>query len=135
MAVKSVRVEARSEGASLSRVHNDRGQSVDGVFSPQAEGFTPLELQAAALAACIDASVRIAARQEKIATLGELSVAVVANKAEDLPSRLGAFAVTVSFGDPLDDALKARLVAAAEDICTISNTLRAGDIAVHATHI
>jgi uncharacterized OsmC-like protein len=132
MAVKSVRVKAHSSSASLSSVQNDRGRSVDAVFSPRADGFTPLELQAAALAACIDASVRLAARQEGAGSIGGLEVEVIASKAEDLPSRLDDFEVIVTFNDPLDGDAKNRLVEAAEAICTISNTLRSGEAKVHA---
>lgn len=134
LAVKSVKVHARSETAALSRVSNDRGKTIDAVFSPKADGFTPLEIQAAALAACIDASVRIAARQAGIGPLGALDVEVEAIKAEDAPSRLGRFEISVHFGDPLDEEAKVRLVEAAEDICTISNTLRAGDTVVVGRH-
>lgn len=130
MAVKSVKVHARSETAALSRVSNDRGKTIDAVFSPNADGFTPLEIQAAALAACIDASVRIAARQAGIGPLGALDVEVEAIKAEDEPSRLGRFEASVTFSDPLDTDVQDRLIHAAEDICTISNTLRAGDTVV-----
>lgn len=135
MAVKSVRVHARSDTAALSRVSNGRGQTIDAVFSPRAEGFTPLEIQAAALAACIDASIRIAARQAELQPLGGLDIEVEAIKAEDAPSRLERFEISVDFADPLEDDVKARLVTAAEDICTISNTLRAGDTIVHGRHL
>lgn len=134
MAVTSVKVRARSENAALSQVSNDRGRTIDAVFSTRADGFTPLEIQAAALAACIDASVRIAARRDEIGALGALEVAVEAIKAADAPSRLGRFEVVVTFADPLDEAVKTRLVEAAEEICTISNTLRAGDAIIAGSH-
>lgn len=126
MAVTSVKVRAQSESAALSRVSNDRGQALDGVFSGRAKGFTPLELQAAALAACLDASLRIAARRAGLDGLGGLAVEVEAIKAGDAPSRLGQFRFSVQFDDALDARTRAELIAAAEDICTISNTLRAG---------
>ncbi|TKT83001.1 OsmC family protein [Aquamicrobium sp. LC103] len=130
MAVKSARVFAHSATAAACRISNDRDQVIDAVFSPKADGFTPLEIQAAALAACIAASVRIAARAANLGQLGEIDVTVDAIKAEDEPSRLGRFEVAVHFGDALDDATQDRLVEAAEDICTISNTLRAGDTVI-----
>lgn len=132
MATLSVTVHAQSDAAALSRIDNARGQSLDAVFSMRAAGFTPLELQAAALAACIDASIRIAARQQGLASLGHLDVTVEATKAEDAPSRLGRFEVAVRFADQIAPDMQARLVRAAEDICTISNTLRAGDAVVTA---
>lgn len=130
MAVRSASVSARSATAASCVVTNDRNQVIEAVFSPRAEGFTPLEIQAAALAACIAASVRIAARAADVGALGQIDVDVEAIKAEDEPSRLGRFEVIVHFSDPLDDAVRRRLVDAAEDICTISNTLRAQDTVV-----
>lgn len=130
MAVKSAKVRAHSATAALCTVTNDRDKVIEAVFSPKADGFTPLEIQAAALAACIAASVRIAARAMELGPLGEIDVEVEAIKAEDEPSRLGRFDVSVAFADPLDDAVQDRLIEAAEDICTISNTLRAGDTIV-----
>ena len=130
MAVRSASVSARSATAASCVVTNDRNQVIEAVFSPRAEGFTPLEIQAAALAACIAASVRIAARAADIGALGQIDVDVEAIKAEEEPSRLGRFEVVVHFSDPLDEAVRHRLVEAAEDICTISNTLRAADTVV-----
>ena len=130
MAVKSARIWARSATAASCTVTNDRDQAIQAVFSPRAEGFTPLEIQAAALGACIAASVRIAARAADIGALGQIDVEVEAIKAEDEPSRLGRFEIVVHFSDPLDAAVQNRLIEAAEDICTISNTLRAGDTLV-----
>lgn len=134
MAVKSAKVHARSETAALCRVGNDRGQTIDAVFSASALGFTPLEIQAAALAACIAASIRIAAREAGMGPLAAVDVDVEAVKAEEGPSRLASFRCTVHFEDDLDDGTKARLVEAAEHICTISNTLRAGDTVIASAH-
>jgi uncharacterized OsmC-like protein len=130
VAVKSARVRAHSASAALCTVSNDRGRIIEAVFSPKADGFTPLEIQGAALAACIAASIRIAARAMDFGQLGDIDVEVEAIKAEDEPSRLGRFEVVVQFSDPLDGDVQDRLVEAAEDICTISNTLRAGDTLV-----
>jgi len=134
MAVKSAKVHAHSATAALCTVANDRGKVIEAVFSPHAQGFTPLEIQASALAACIAASLRIAARNMQIGALGDIDVEVEAIKAEDEPSRLGTFQVLVRFGDALDDEVKDRLVEAAEHICTISNTLRAGDTVIVGRH-
>jgi uncharacterized OsmC-like protein len=127
MAVKSVKVHATSRTAAQCTIANDRNLTIEAVFSPSAPGFTPLEIQASALAACIASSLRIAARNTGVGSLGAIDVDVEATKAPDEPSRLGAFHAIVRFGDALDDATKHRLVEAAEHICTISNTLRAGD--------
>lgn len=135
MVVKSAKVHARSETAALCKVDNDRGQVIDAVFSASAQGFTPLEIQAAALAACIAASIRIAARDLHVGPLSAIDVEVEAVKAENAPSRLGSFHCIVGFSDDLDEDIKHRLVEAAEQICTISNTLRAGDTVIASSHL
>lgn len=127
MAVTSVKVHAKSPTAAHCTVANDRNRTIEAVFSPSAPGFTPLEIQGAALAACIASSVRIAARNLGVGALGQVDVEVEATKVADAPSRLGSFHAIVRFGDALDAEVKLRLVEAAEHICTISNTLRAGD--------
>ena len=66
--------------------------------------------------------------------MGSIDVEVEAFKAEDPPSRLKTFQAEVRFHDALDDAVKTQLVMAAEHICTISNTLRAGDTVILASH-
>ena len=130
MAVKSARIWARSATAASCTVTNDRDQAIQAVFSPRSEGFTPLELQAAALVACIAASVLISAPPADIRVLRQIDGEVEAIKAEDEPSRLGRFEIVVHVADPLDDAVQNRLIEAAEDSCTISNTLSAGDTLV-----
>ena len=130
MTTSTIKVHSRSENATLSRVGNDRGAVMDVVFSSRAKGFTPLEVQAASLAACMDVSLRIAAQRAWLDRLGALTVSVAANKAEDAPSRLALFEISVQFDDPLDPALQASLAAEAEKICTISNTLHADDVVI-----
>lgn len=132
MAVRSVSAHGHSDTGTGAAIDNGRGAVLSSVFSPIAKGFSPIELLAASLAACMDASVRIAARREGISPLGALDVAVIATKAEGAPSRLQRFDVTVTFANDIAPEIKARLVAAAEDICTVSNTLRAADNEVRA---
>lgn len=130
MALKSVSVRATHASPSALQIHNVRGQSLEVALSPSAPGFSPLELQASALAACVAMSVRIAARQAGQPLLGRVDVAVTATKAADEPSRLGSFDVVVEIVDELPLSVSAALVAAAEDICTISNTLRSLDVRI-----
>lgn len=130
MAVTSVSVDARYTHTTSLQVHNPRGQSVDVALSPSAPGFTPLELQASALAACVAMSVRIAAQKAGTPLRAEVDVRVTATKADDLPSRLGSFEVVVAIADPLPPEAKQALVAAAEALCTISNTLHSGDVRI-----
>jgi uncharacterized OsmC-like protein len=48
----------------------------------------------------------------------------------DEPSRLRTFSATVTISDPLPPGKIEDLVRAAEVICTISNTLRSGDVEI-----
>jgi uncharacterized OsmC-like protein len=130
MALKSVTVRASYASKTRLSVENLRGASLDVALAPSAPGFSPLELQASSLAACIAMSVKIAARQEGLPPLEQIVVEVVAAKAADEPSRLKNFAATVTIGDPLPPGKAEDLVRAAEDICTISNTLRSGDVEI-----
>ena len=130
MAADPIKVQARSKDATRSHVTNARGGDMDIVFSSRIDGFSPLEVQAAALAACMDVSLRIAARQAGLNGLGDIAVSVEAAKAEAAPSRLARFDIEVSFSDTLDEDMKARLVSEAETICTISNTLAAKDVTI-----
>lgn len=130
MALKSVTVRTAYASQTRLSVDNTRGSTLDVALSPSAPGFSPLELQASSLAACIAMSVKIAARQEGLPPLEQVAVEVVATKAADEPSRLKTFAATVTIGDPLPPGKIEDLVRAAEDICTISNTLRSGDVEI-----
>lgn len=130
MATDPIKVRARSKDAARSHITNARGGAMDIVFSSRIKGFTPLEVQAAALAACMDVSLRIAARQAGLSGLGDIAVSVEAAKADAAPSRLARFNIEVSFSDTLDEDMKARLVREAEAICTISNTLAARDVVI-----
>ncbi len=130
MALKSVTVQASHTSASALQVHNQRGQSVEIALSPSSPGFSPLELQASALAACVAMSVRIAARQLGTTLQAAVDVTVTAAKAADAPSRLDSFEVVVHIADALPTEQKQALVAAAEGICTISNTLHSADVRI-----
>lgn len=130
MAHKSVTVRASYASQTKLSVENLRGASLDVALSPSAPGFSPLELQASSLAACIAMSVKIAARQEQLPLLEGATVEVVATKAVDEPSRLKTFSATVTISDPLPPGKIEDLVRAAEAICTISNTLRSGDVEI-----
>lgn len=119
----AVRIRAESSKASLTLVSNGHGPEISVVYSSRATGFTPLELQAAALASCMDASLRGAARQEGCGPLGEVAVDVTAVLSDDAPTRLARFEIVASFGPALTDAQKTQLLGRATRLCTIHNTL------------
>ncbi|MEP6563879.1 MAG: OsmC family protein [Mesorhizobium sp.] len=110
----------------LPVVTTPTGGSVDVVTAVSAPGFNPLDLLYASVAACMVLSARIAATRLGVAaSLGEVRADVSGEKAEGEISRVGRFIITLNIAGDLDEATKRRIVADAETICTVSNTLRA----------
>jgi uncharacterized OsmC-like protein len=117
----------------LPVVTTPTGGTLDVVTQVSAPGFNPLDLLYASLAACMVLSARIAATRLGVADrLGEVSADVGGEKAKDEPSRVETFTVKLEITGDLDAATKQRILAGAEDICTVSNTLRSAP-ALHAT--
>ncbi|MBZ9761467.1 OsmC family protein [Mesorhizobium sp. CA8] len=109
----------------LPAVTTPTGGTVDVVTQVSAPGFSPLDLLYASLAACMVLSARIAAtRLGVVDRLGEVRADVSGGKAKDEPSRVETFIVRLEITGDLDAAMKERILADAEDICTVSNTLR-----------
>ncbi|MDX8460672.1 OsmC family protein [Mesorhizobium humile] len=138
--MSGLKVRTRTTGAlaalppgRLPTVTTPTGGTVDVVTSVSAPGFNPLDLLYASLAACMVLSARIAANRLGVADrLGEVRAEVTGEKAKDEPSRVETFAVRLEIAGDLDAATKERILADAEDICTVSNTLR-GAPTLHAT--
>ncbi|TPN76034.1 OsmC family protein [Mesorhizobium sp. CU2] len=138
--MSELKIRTRTTGAlavlptsGLPAVITPTGGAVDVVTQVSAPGFSPLDLLYASLAACMVLSARIAASRLGVADrLGEVKADVTGEKAKDEPSRIAAFAVRLDIAGDLDAATKARILADAEDICTVSNTLR-GAPQLHAT--
>ena len=134
-----LKVRTRTTGAfavlpprGLPVVTTPTGGAVDVVTQVSAPGFSPLDLLYASLAACMVLSARIAATRLGVAErLGEVRAQVGGEKAKDEPSRVETFNVRLEIAGDLDAATKERILADAEDICTVSNTLR-GAPALHA---
>ncbi len=134
-----LKVRTRNVGAlavlppgGLPAVTTPTGGTVDVVTQVSAPGFSPLDLLYASLAACMVLSARIAASRLGVADrLGEVRAEVTGDKAKDEPSRVETFKIKLEVAGDLDAATKARILADAEDICTVSNTLR-GAPALHA---
>ncbi|MGX5800526.1 OsmC family protein [Bradyrhizobium sp. Arg314] len=138
--MSELKVRTRNVGAlavmprgGLPTITTPTGGVVDVVTQVSAPGFNPLDLLYASLAACMVLSARIAASRLGIADrLGEVRAEVGGEKAKNEPSRVETFTVRLEITGDLDAATKERILADAEDICTVSNTLR-GAPALHAT--
>ncbi|MBM3517393.1 MAG: OsmC family peroxiredoxin [Alphaproteobacteria bacterium] len=116
----SVSVRRTAEGW---RSVNEAGFTVAGSTLPGAAGMTPIELLMAALAQCLAISLDHAAEHEGLA-LGAIGITVRGHKAADLPARVARFEALIDLAEVADAARRTRLIAAAERICTVSNTLR-----------
>ena len=135
-----LKIRTRTTGAlavlppgGLPSITTPTGGTLDVVTQVSAPGFNPLDLLYASLAACMVLSARIAATRLGVADrLGEVSADVGGEKAKDEPSRVETFTVKLEITGDLDAATKQRILAGAEDICTVSNTLRSAP-ALHAT--
>lgn len=127
-----LKVRTRETGAlavmppgGLPVVTTPTGGSVDVVTGVNAQGFNPLDLLYASVAACMVLSARIAATRLGVAAeLGEVRADVRGEKAKDEPSRVEKFNIRLDIAGDLDVATKQRIVEDAEAICTVSNTLR-----------
>ncbi|MDX8528506.1 OsmC family protein [Mesorhizobium sp. MSK_1335] len=135
-----LKVRTRTTGAlavlqpgGLPVVTTPTGGMVDVVTAVSAPGFNPLDLLYASLAACMVLSARIAATRLGVADrLSEVRADVRGEKAKDEPSRVEKFNIRLEIAGDLDAATKRRIVEDAENICTVSNTLRSAP-ALHAT--
>jgi uncharacterized OsmC-like protein len=101
------------------------GGSVEIVTSVSQAGFNPLDLIYASVAACMALSARIAATKLELREkLTDVRVEVKGDKAHEGPSRIERFDITFHFDGDLTADEKHRLAEMAEEICTVSNTLR-----------
>ncbi|RWL47602.1 MAG: OsmC family peroxiredoxin [Mesorhizobium sp.] len=130
--MSELKIRTRNTGAlavmplgGLPTITTPTGGTVDVVTQVSAPGFNPLDLLYASLAACMVLSARIAATRLGVADrLGEVRADVGGEKAKDEPSRVETFNIKLEITGDLDAATKERILADAEDICTVSNTLR-----------
>lgn len=96
-------------------------------------GATPVELLAAAVASCMALSIRGAAIQAKsVERIRRIDVSAEGHKAERLPSRLETIVVTATIDGDLSDEEKHALIAKAETLCTVSNTLLSDSLTIRA---
>ncbi len=89
-------------------------------------GFNAIDLLYASLAACLVMSARIAARKLGfIERINAYEVQVSGEKTAQEPYQITRFDVQFGFDGDLSKAEQHELAEAAEEICTVSNTLKA----------
>lgn len=90
-----------------------------------AVGFNPLDLMYASLGTCLALSLRVAASELSILDrFTSAHVRVTGEKIEGEFKRIGLMNVTIEIEGDLDADEKECLAHRAEEICTISNTLK-----------
>ena len=98
---------------------------IDIVTGPSQPGFNPLDLLYSSLSACLVLSARMAASQVGILDkITEITADVTGEKAADGPSRVEKFNIAFTIRGDIDDETRLKIAHAAEDICTVSNTIR-----------
>lgn len=127
-----LKVKARPIGATAilgrmghPQVTSDTNGSVNVVTGASEVGFNPLDLMFSSLAACLVLSARIAASKlGRLDRFREVNVHVTGEKAHEGPSRITRFIIDMKIEGDLSPEEKAEIVHMAEDICTVSNTLK-----------
>ncbi|WP_438750865.1 OsmC family protein [Pararhizobium sp. O133] len=103
------------------------GGEIQIVTGPSQAGFNPIDLLYASLSACMAMSARIAANQMGLLDrLTDIRAEVSGEKANDGLSRVMRFDITLTIRGDIDDAARQMIAGAAEEICTVNNTLRGG---------
>lgn len=88
-------------------------------------GFSPLDLLHAALSACLAVSARVAAGELGfIDRFAGATVSVAGEKAGEGQDRIATFRLTMVIEGTLDAHEKAAIVTRAEELCTVSNTVK-----------
>jgi len=107
------------------QVTSETNGHVDVVTGASEPGFNPLDLMFSSLAACLVLSGRIAASKLGILDrLSEVRVHVTGEKAHGEPSRISSFIVDFHVEGDFDDEQRLQIAHMAEQICTVSNTLK-----------
>jgi uncharacterized OsmC-like protein len=118
------RMTVRIEAGCITAV-NGRGDEIRLAASPSQHGFTPLELQSAALGICTAITLRDElARVAGTRAVPPFELAVQGAKADDQPSRLVRIEVSVTFPDGVPARERPGVLHRADAACTIANTLR-----------
>jgi len=122
---RAIGAVARVQRNGHPQVTSRTGGHIGVVTGASEEGFNPLDLMFASLSACLALSARIAA--SKLALLDRFdgaSADVTGEKSSEEPYRVERFAVEITIEGDLTEEERYRIVHMAEEICTVSNTLK-----------
>jgi len=130
--VVEARVKKRATGATaiLGRnghptIETPTGGSLAVVTAASEPGFNPLDLLYSSLAACLVLSARIAASQMGVLDrFHSVEARVSGEKSEGEPARITRFEMQLTISGDFNDGVRQEIAHRAEEICTVSNTLR-----------
>ncbi len=106
-------------------VSSATGGTIDIVTGAAEPGFNPVDLLYASLASCLALSGRIAAsRLSLLNRLVGVQASVTGEKSEEEPMRVTRISVHLAVEGDFSAAERASIVHMAEEICTVSNTLK-----------
>lgn len=112
----------RAGAPSVASRTDGRLDLATGVADP---GFNPLDLLFSSLASCLVLSARIAAsRLQMLERFGRAEVRVTGEKNDEEPYRIRRLLVEFHLEGEFTPAEKQKIIHLAEEICTISNTLK-----------
>lgn len=121
----TARLERNGHPAVTSRT----GGEIRIVTGASEEGFNPLDMMFASLSACLVLSARIAASKLGLLQRFESATADVSGeKSAEEPYRVERLFVSFRVDGDLSDAEKHEVAEMAENICTVSNTLRTSPV-------
>ena len=134
--MSEVRVKKRETGATATlgrnghpQIETPTGGALAVVTAASEPGFNPLDLLYSSLAACLVLSARIAASRLGVLDRFEsVEARVTGEKSEGEPARITHFHMRLKITGDFDAETREAIAHQAEDICTVSNTLR-GDAA------
>ncbi|WP_313601120.1 OsmC family protein [Rhizobium sp.] len=116
---------ARVQRNGHPQVTSRTGGEIGVVTGASEEGFNPLDLMFASLSACLVLSARIAASKLLIIDRFDgASADVTGEKSAEEPYRIERFTVTITIDGDLTEEERHQIVHMAEEICTVSNTLK-----------
>ena len=106
----------------ISTVTGGKLDVVTGVAEP---GFNPIDLLYSSLAACLALSARIAAsRLGLLERFNGVVVEVAGEKSAEEPYSIVRFDIGIAVSGDFDENSRNAIAHLAEDICTVSNTLK-----------
>lgn len=130
--MSAMKIKSRSIGAktAIERlgqpiVSSFTGGTVDLVTSATSEGFNPLDLLFASLSSCLALSFRIAVSESGlIERFRSAHVEVTGKKSDGDVKHIESFAALIRVDGDFSPEELEMLLHRAEDICTVSNTLK-----------